>query len=388
MVFAHIDVSPGASPAAHAAAVRHGLEAVYPRLPSGGVCLLADYCDPDVYARPGTAGRTPSSRGRLAHAPASEARGRRVPAGQAGAGVLPLRRRVLARVFPQGVSRCGPRTCPAGAVSSRHGHEPPRHQVRPHRRTAEGRRPPVPPQPHGGRRLPGRAGRPQGRVLRDRPPAGGRGRGRRPRRAARRPPPAAPGPGGQGEEQVPLRPRRAALVRRRHPRSRPGRHRPPGQGSPQARRGPDRPGPQADSGPRPATAARTPPSSARASGSSCRSPASPWTRSWSCANEPLRRGNGGKPHWAEFCYRTGGETVYVCSRHPNGVTEAQYKAILAGSPKAKGWGWRTMRRNPGVYVKGRVRHADHATITLHGWHRVVMNTEGQSKAMRNVAFLD
>ena len=28
-------------------------------------------------------------------------------------------------------------------------------------------------------------------------------------------------------------------------------------------------------------------------------------------NEPLRRGNGGKPHWAEFCYRTGGETVYA-----------------------------------------------------------------------------
>ena len=105
-------------------------------------------------------------------------------------------------------------------------------------------------------------------------------------------------------------------------------------------------------------------------------------------NEPLRRGNGGKPHWAEFCYRTGGETVYVCSRHPNGVTEAQYKGILAGTPKAKGWGWRTMRRNPGVFVRGRVRHADHATITLHGWHRVLMNTEGQSKAMKNVAFLD
>jgi hypothetical protein len=105
-------------------------------------------------------------------------------------------------------------------------------------------------------------------------------------------------------------------------------------------------------------------------------------------NEPLSRGNGGKPHWAEFCYRTGGETVYVCTRHPNGVTEAQYKVILASSSKAKGWGWRTMRRNPGVYVKGRVRHADHATITLHGWHRVLMNTEGQSKAMKNVAFLD
>jgi hypothetical protein len=105
-------------------------------------------------------------------------------------------------------------------------------------------------------------------------------------------------------------------------------------------------------------------------------------------DEPLSRGNASKPHWAEFCYRTGGETVYVCSRHPNGVTVAQYKSILAGSPKAKGWGWRTMRRNPGVYVKGRIRYPDHATITLNGWHQVVMNTENQSKAMRNVAFLD
>jgi hypothetical protein len=105
-------------------------------------------------------------------------------------------------------------------------------------------------------------------------------------------------------------------------------------------------------------------------------------------NEPLRRGSRSKPHWAESCYRTGGETVYVCSRYPNGVTETPYKAILARSPKAKGWGWRPMRRNPGVYVRGRVRHADHGTVTLHGWHRVVLNTEGQSKAMKNVAFLD
>ena len=172
------------------------------------------------------------------------------------------------------------------------------------------------------------------------------------------------------------------------PESRPGRHRPPGQGSAQARRGPDRPGRQAapGRGPQPPQERRL--SSARASGSSCPVPGFAVDEKLVLPNEPLRRGNGGKPHWAEFCYRTGGETVYVCSRHPNGVTEAQYKAILAGNPKAKGWGWRTMRRNPGVYVRGRVRHADHATITLHGWHRVVMNTEGQSKAMRNVAFLD
>ena len=47
-----------------------------------------------------------------------------------------------------------------------------------------------------------------------------------------------------------------------------------------------------------------------------------------------------------------------------------------------------MQRNPGVYVRGRIRHPDHATITLHGWHQVVMNTENESQAMRNVAFLD
>ena len=32
--------------------------------------------------------------------------------------------------------------------------------------------------------------------------------------------------------------------------------------------------------------------------------------------------------------------------------------------------------------------ADHATITLPFWHRVIMNTETQSRTMANVAFLD
>ena len=34
----------------------------------------------------------------------------------------------------------------------------------------------------------------------------------------------------------------------------------------------------------------------------------------------LCTGNYYRRPWAEFCYRTGGETVYVCSWHPNGVT--------------------------------------------------------------------
>ena len=43
---------------------------------------------------------------------------------------------------------------------------------------------------------------------------------------------------------------------------------------------------------------------------------------------------------------------------------------------------------PGVYARGTVRHSDHETITLPVWHRVIMNTETQSRTMANVAFLD
>ena len=105
-------------------------------------------------------------------------------------------------------------------------------------------------------------------------------------------------------------------------------------------------------------------------------------------HEPISRGNGGKPHWVEFCYRTGGEAVYVCRRHPNGVSVNEYQQILTANPDATKWGWRTMRRNMRVYARGTVRHADHKTIVLHGWHAVLMNTETQAKAMKNVVFLD
>lgn len=105
-------------------------------------------------------------------------------------------------------------------------------------------------------------------------------------------------------------------------------------------------------------------------------------------DEPITRGNGGKPHRVDFCDRTGGETVHVCRQRPNGLDAVAYRKLLEAQPEAKNWGWRVMQRNAEVYVRGRVRHADHRTITLHGWHRVLMNTENQSRAMRNVAFLD
>jgi hypothetical protein len=105
-------------------------------------------------------------------------------------------------------------------------------------------------------------------------------------------------------------------------------------------------------------------------------------------NEPLSRGAGSKPHWAEFCYRSGGEPVYVCPQHPAGVSTRIFAQILAETPGAQRWKWRQMRRNAQVFVRGRIRHADHKTIVLPAWHQVLMNTENESKAMRHVAFLD
>ena len=149
-------------------------------------------------------------------------------------------------------------------------------------------------------------------------------------------------------------------VRRPRRRSSPPRSRPP------------RPG--RGSGPRPATAARTPPTAARASGSSSRSPASPWTRSWSCATSrspgQRRQAALGRVLLPDG-RRDGLRLLPAPQRRHRGAVPRQ---ILAGSPKAKGVGLAGHAAESGVYVRGRVRHADHETITLHGWHRVLIVT--------------
>ena len=104
-------------------------------------------------------------------------------------------------------------------------------------------------------------------------------------------------------------------------------------------------------------------------------------------NEPLRRGTG-KPHVCENLVRHGGELVYVSLQHPNGMTEMQYRRLISRKPELRHLHWVVQRRNPQVFVKGKVRHADHKTICLSDWHQVLMNTETQAVAMRHVAFID
>jgi len=65
--------------------------------------------------------------------------------------------------------------------------------------------------------------------------------------------------------------------------------------------------------------------------------------------------------------------------------ETEYGQMSEGERRR--WGW-PMMRNPKVYARGRVRHPDHATVTLDGWHEVFSNTEHLSDAMRDVVFLD
>jgi hypothetical protein len=100
-------------------------------------------------------------------------------------------------------------------------------------------------------------------------------------------------------------------------------------------------------------------------------------------NEPIRRGRG-KPHICQEVYRRGGTRVFVRSDYPNGLTEEEYRRLTPGQRR----GAQRMVRDADVYARGTVRHSDHKTIRLVGWHRVLLNTEQQAAAMRNVAFLD
>lgn len=99
-------------------------------------------------------------------------------------------------------------------------------------------------------------------------------------------------------------------------------------------------------------------------------------------DEPLRRG-GGKPHMAEFAYRRGGTTVWFHPVHaPNGILPTSFRKLTEEQRKQPNW--RSMVRDAEVFVKGAIRHADHKTVHLDGWYKVVPNNESRA----NVAFLD
>lgn len=105
-------------------------------------------------------------------------------------------------------------------------------------------------------------------------------------------------------------------------------------------------------------------------------------------NEPLSRGGGSKPHMCEEIARMGGEDVMVSAAHPSGVPIAAYDDMIRANPAAQRQNWRRMVRDAAVYARGKVRHPDHKTIHLDGWHRVYLNREHEARHARQIAFLD
>lgn len=100
-------------------------------------------------------------------------------------------------------------------------------------------------------------------------------------------------------------------------------------------------------------------------------------------NEPLQRTVRSKPHICEELIREGGRLVYIVGGQQ--YSEKEYKQRKTRNPNFDRRGYRTMVSNPDVYVRGCVRHSDHTTITLNGWHRVFINAELTTSS---VSFLD
>lgn len=112
---------------------------------------------------------------------------------------------------------------------------------------------------------------------------------------------------------------------------------------------------------------------------------SPWVSDIIQKDEPLSRGFGSKPHRVSELLRHGGEQVYVNWRTKAMLSVAQYTSQLRQGRLKNARDWSVQWLANEVYVRGKVRHADHKTIELKGWHRVAMNAEPTSN---NVRFLD
>jgi len=100
-------------------------------------------------------------------------------------------------------------------------------------------------------------------------------------------------------------------------------------------------------------------------------------------DEVLRRWNSRKPHVCEELYREGGQLLYIVGGRA--YTNEEYKKKRGESRKFARARVEYRTGNPVVYVRGRVRHPDHATVRLDGWHRVYINGEPQ---IGSVAFVD
>ncbi|MBC2714977.1 MAG: hypothetical protein HF978_06670 [Desulfobacteraceae bacterium] len=109
-------------------------------------------------------------------------------------------------------------------------------------------------------------------------------------------------------------------------------------------------------------------------------------------NEPIFRGGRSKPHICGEVYTVGGKEVYVHPTYaPNGVSYIEMVKIKQRLKEQDFSGivnFDSSTRNARIYIRGKVKHPDHNTIHLLGWHWVLMNTGNESKASWASVFLD
>jgi hypothetical protein len=103
-------------------------------------------------------------------------------------------------------------------------------------------------------------------------------------------------------------------------------------------------------------------------------------------DEPLLRNRNAKPHLCSEVVRFGGTPV-VLYRGTEYTLKAwdDFLAALRASGERLIGRVLNVVKDPEVYVRGQVRHPDHATLVLRGWHRVHANAEMRSE---NLSFYD
>lgn len=100
--------------------------------------------------------------------------------------------------------------------------------------------------------------------------------------------------------------------------------------------------------------------------------------------ELLQRGaRRGKPHLASELIRFGGQQVILCNGKEYSM--AAWKVATESDSRLAKYRWERRMKDAEVYVRGRIRHADHATLVLEDWHRVYVNGEISSQ---NMSFYD
>jgi hypothetical protein len=98
-------------------------------------------------------------------------------------------------------------------------------------------------------------------------------------------------------------------------------------------------------------------------------------------NEPISRPTGGKPHYVAEVVRSGGETVYV--KGDSIISVLQYNKLKPFDRI----GYTQRVSGARVLGRGKVKHPDHHTIELIGWHEIHLSTENNSNNTIN-AFID